>query len=415
MDFSKEKLSKDQIANATKIIAKAHELGVDPELALAVAWQESKFINQDNPDSGAIGIMQVMPANAKGLNIKVADLRNPDINIESGVKILKENLERYEGNPRAALVAYNASPTTADKYIKEKESFDVLPQETRNYLENIHTFYPLSTAQAEEQPKFFDRAKAEPVTFDVEPKQEKSGVVDFVAEHPAISGGILGGALGTGEQLYKYGKNIGAKDATEKAIREALEKEYVLKAGDKWASAIGGPGGETVTEAAKNLQTAKRLGEGETLTRSGIALPPGAKEKLEQESLTEGQKLSRKLHKTVPFYGPLVDIGGKMARGASKVVSKFAPISTGATGLIGGAQLGESVEKFKRGDIKGGALSGLAGASNIVATQPFFPQARGVAALASIPLDIADILQDPEQYSVVKEQMKKEKAKGGLV
>jgi hypothetical protein len=35
--------------------------------------------------------------------------------------------------------------------------------------------------------------------------------------------------------------------------------------------------------------------------------------------------------------------------------------------------------------------------------------ARGAAGLASIPLDIADFMYDPEQYSVVKESLKKKK------
>lgn len=412
MDFSKENLTKLQKLNAIKVADKARELGVDPELALAIAWQESRFINQDNPTSGAIGIMQVMPSNAKGLNIKKDELHNPDTNIEAGVTILKENLDRYNNNPRAALVAYNASPKTADKFLESNQSFDVLPEETRNYLENIHTYYPLSAIkETSDKETFFQRPKAESITID---QTQIDGDGNFITQHPGASGAMAGAGIGAFEQLYKYGKPP-AKDATEKAIREAIEKDYVLKAGDKWANAIGGPGGETVTQAARNLQTQKRLGPGETLTREGVALPPGIQEKLEKE-IRDKQKIRETLRKGIPFYDEAVDVGSKIARGAAKGISKFAPLTTGFTGMIGGSQLGEAGERFRRGDIKGGILSGLAGTSNLVATQPFYPVARGAAGLLSIPLDIADVAYDPEQYSVVKESIKKEdkKAKGGL-
>lgn len=46
-----------------------------------------------------------------------------------------------------------------------------------------------------------------------------------------------------------------------------------LTSGDKWARAIGGPGGETVEQAVENYRLRKNLAPGETLLRSGIALP----------------------------------------------------------------------------------------------------------------------------------------------
>ena len=48
-----------------------------------------------------------------------------------------------------------------------------------------------------------------------------------------------------------------------------------LTSGDKWAKAIGGPGGETVEQAVENYRMRKNLAPGETLLRSGIALPAG--------------------------------------------------------------------------------------------------------------------------------------------
>lgn len=48
-----------------------------------------------------------------------------------------------------------------------------------------------------------------------------------------------------------------------------------MTSGDTWAAKIGGPGGETADHAYENFRRRKTLGEGETLLRSGIALPPG--------------------------------------------------------------------------------------------------------------------------------------------
>lgn len=413
MDFTTQDLSKEQIANIKKIGAKAEEYGIDPDLALAIAWRESNFINQINPASGTIGIMQINPRNAKGLKLKVEDLHNDDINIDAGMRILRENLDTFGGNERAALVAYNASPTTAKRYLASKESPDSLPAETKTYLEDIHSVRPLvEDAEEEEQVVRFERPSVSPVdktSFSLGKEEEPS----WVAEHPGLAGAGAGAASGIGEKLYKFGKESASKVRSDiipdEAIKEAMKNAPNMTSGDKWARAIGGPGGQDVSTAARNYQMTKGLEGGETLTKSGIILPPGAQEKLEADLETKGQRLSRKLTEKYPMYKKGVEAGKVMSKGAAKVLSKLAPFSTTATGLIGGSQLGESAERFKRGDIKGGLLSGVSGAANLAATQPFNPVLRGAAGLASIPLDIADFMYDPEQYSVVKESLKKKK------
>jgi hypothetical protein len=409
MDFTKADLTKDQIANIKKIGAKAEEYGIDPDLALAVAWRENHFnMGADSP-KGAIGIMQIMPGNAKGLNLEIKDLRNPDINIDAGMRILKDNLDMFNGNERAALVAYNANPNVAKRYMKNKENPDTIPEETRTYLEDIHSVRPLvEGAEDEEQTSGFERPSASPVEKKSFSSDEEE--TSWIAEHPGLAGGAAGAASGVGEKLYKYGQESVSKVKPDMLIsEEAMKNAATMTSGDKWAKAIGGPGGQDVSTAAKNYQMTKGLEGGETLTKSGVILPPGAQAKLEADLETKGQKFSRKLTEKYPLYRKGVEAGKVMSKGAAKVLSKLAPFTTTATGLIGGSQIGESAERFKRGDIKGGLLSGTSGAANLIATQPFFPVARGAAGLASIPLDIADYMYDPEQYSVVKESLKKKK------
>jgi hypothetical protein len=406
-------------AIAVKIIDTAKKNGVDPDLALAVAWQESKFNNVINPDSGAIGIMQVMPANSKGLGIEEKELHDPDTNILSGVRILKENLDRFK-NKRAALVAYNASPTTAIKYMDSKESFDMLPDETKNYLESIHAMYPLSAMDADldlpdvEAIGSFERPKASAISATIFPEsgQEEPS---WISQHPALGGAGAGATIGIGEKLYKYGKDIGAKEMLDPEIQKFIDKEMGSTSGEKWASKIGGPGGQTVKDAVRNYHLEKNLVGGETLRPSSIILPPGAEQRLEDE-LTAGQRLSSKLKKKVPFYEKGVEAGKILTKGASKVMSKLAPASTALTGLGTGISIEELIDRAQRGDIKGATIAGGTALTNALATQPFFPQLRGIGAIGSIPFDIADFAYDPENYSVVKESLKREdkKKKGGL-
>lgn len=92
--------------------------------------QESGFNPCAVSSKGALGLMQLMPATAHYLGVR--NPFDPKQNLESGARYLSELLQRYGGDVKRALSAYNAGPSVADKY----QSVPPIP-ETQNYVESI--------------------------------------------------------------------------------------------------------------------------------------------------------------------------------------------------------------------------------------------------------------------------------------
>lgn len=95
------------------IQAAAAKYGVDPNLALAVAKQESGYNQAAKSSAGAIGIMQLMPATAAGLGVDPTDAAQ---NVDGGVRLLSQLLQQYNGDVSLALAGYNAGPGAVSKY-----------------------------------------------------------------------------------------------------------------------------------------------------------------------------------------------------------------------------------------------------------------------------------------------------------
>lgn len=113
------------------IIARAADRwNVEFALVKAVVHAESTFDTEAVSRAGARGLMQLMPATARLLD--VADAHDPQENVEGGARYLRMMLDKFRGNLELALAAYNAGPGNVQKY------GGIPPfEETRHYVRKV--------------------------------------------------------------------------------------------------------------------------------------------------------------------------------------------------------------------------------------------------------------------------------------
>jgi transglycosylase-like protein with SLT domain len=94
----------EELAAMATAAARRHSL--DPDLVQAVVAVESGFRPDAVSPKGAQGLMQLMPATARSLGVK--DSLDPAANLDGGTRHLRTLIERYDGDVKRALAAYNA-------------------------------------------------------------------------------------------------------------------------------------------------------------------------------------------------------------------------------------------------------------------------------------------------------------------
>ena len=136
---------------------------MDYLLMAAQGYQESQLNQDAKSQVGAIGVMQVMPATGKELN--VGDIRQTEANIHAGIKYMRWMIDQYYGNEPMtnldkalfAFASYNAGASRISSLRKEAatrgldpnvwfQNVEVLAakeigRETVQYVSNIFKYY----------------------------------------------------------------------------------------------------------------------------------------------------------------------------------------------------------------------------------------------------------------------------------
>ena len=120
---------------AALLASHAARYGVDPALARAIAWQESRWTQSAVSSSGAIGVMQLMPVTARWLGADVIgrplDPRRLEDNIEGGVAYLGW-LSQRAPSTRTTIGAYYQGLAS----LSERGPYD----DTRDYVASVLSF-----------------------------------------------------------------------------------------------------------------------------------------------------------------------------------------------------------------------------------------------------------------------------------
>jgi soluble lytic murein transglycosylase-like protein len=117
-------------AFGAEIDAAAASNGIDPSLLKGLVSQESGFDPNARSGAGAVGLTQLMPGTAAALG--VTNPLDPAQSLQGGAKYLRQQLDRFGGDEKLALAAYNAGPGAVAR-------FGGVPpyRETQNYVNSV--------------------------------------------------------------------------------------------------------------------------------------------------------------------------------------------------------------------------------------------------------------------------------------
>jgi soluble lytic murein transglycosylase-like protein len=132
LEVAKEQFFRSEIPWGSVIYREARDNGLPPELVAAVIEAESDFRPTLVSHKDAQGLMQVVPETGRLMGVE--DLMNPRENIRAGSKYLRYLVDRYKGNQRMALAAYNAGEGNVAR-------FGGVPpfRETMDYIQRVAT------------------------------------------------------------------------------------------------------------------------------------------------------------------------------------------------------------------------------------------------------------------------------------
>lgn len=133
------------------IRTEAERRGVDPYLMASIIRQESGFEPTTVSNAGAVGLMQIMPAEASRIaekgglaEVTRETLFDPSVNIAVGAAEYRQKLDLMNGNDVLAIAAYNAGEDAVGRWLSQTPIDDLdtfvesIPYaETRLYVKTV--------------------------------------------------------------------------------------------------------------------------------------------------------------------------------------------------------------------------------------------------------------------------------------
>ena len=116
------------------VMRASQQYDVEPAMLYAIISQESGGDPNVVSSKGAKGLMQLMDGTAAEVGVR--NSFDPADNISGGAHYFRKMLDRFDGNVRMALAAYNAGPGTVERY------GGIPPyEETMNYVERVMEYH----------------------------------------------------------------------------------------------------------------------------------------------------------------------------------------------------------------------------------------------------------------------------------
>ncbi len=131
----RSRVAADPIERYRDLVSEAAALNdLDPDLLIAMVKVESNFDPQAVSHRGAQGLLQLMPRTSRRLGVQ--DPFDPQQNLAAGARLMRQLLERFEGDLVLALAAYNAG----EKAVKTHGGLPPFP-ETESYIDQVLTHF----------------------------------------------------------------------------------------------------------------------------------------------------------------------------------------------------------------------------------------------------------------------------------
>ena len=413
-------LDKEQSDNAVRVAQMARNAGVDPTLAVAIAFKESGLrTNPPRGASGEIGMMQVMPSTGLGLGYDEEKLSIPNQNIKAGIEYLKLGLQASENDPTLAAIYYNGGPGAVDAL---KLGKDPDPR-VFNYVRALNGYGTFDTG-----PKPAQQSESDLVLGNAPPPPPPPPAVQSAMdEQEKRQAQLVGGGVGVGIAGTKvFGTGAGAVvQAVANRAGQGFSAGMQTNAppvsplgqpptgptsGEKWAAKTGyGKGAGTVQDVSSRFQ--RSIGQGPVSGRMDKLWGPalaGENPQLTQRLIDRAK--AAEAAKIPPQVSGLDWITGKFAdmfRPVSSAVSTVAKYGLPPIALASAAGEGVNIaQQLRKPEDQRDPTSMLLSGANILGSGMMFtPAAPLGAAIAGGSAAAQAYRNSPDAQAYVRKKM----------